>query len=132
MFKLLVGCLLAMSTAAVYAQTNLHDLVNRPEPPKLKYKVAPEYTESAAKGHLEGKAIVQVTIDRYGVPQDPKFVAFYDSRHPDIAAADPLGLDKSAVTAVRKWRFTPGRKNFDTIAAQATVVVDFAGPESVP
>ncbi len=66
------------------------------------------------------------------MPQDPKFVAFYDSRHPDIAIADPLGLDKSAVTAVRKWRFTPGRKNFDTIAAQATIVVDFAGPDPVP
>jgi outer membrane biosynthesis protein TonB len=129
MFKLLGGCLIALSTITAYGQTNLHDLVNRPEPPKVKYKVAAEYTEKAAEAGLKGKAVIEVTIDRNGVPQDPKFVGFYEAGAANSVKVDPLGLDKSAIAAVRKWRFTPARKNFDSIPAQATIVVDFSGPE---
>jgi hypothetical protein len=129
MFKLLVGGLLALGSVTVYGQTKLHDLVNRPEPPKLKSKVAPEYTARAAQAGLKGKAVVQVTIDKNGVPQDPKFVAFYEAGTPGPAMVDPLGLDKTAVAAVRKWRFIPATKNLDTMPAQATIVVDFPGPE---
>jgi outer membrane biosynthesis protein TonB len=133
MSSLLVGCFLLVSTATIYGQGNLHDLVNRPDPPKLKYKVAAEYTERAAQAGLKGKAVVQVTIDRNGVPQDPKFIGFYETRVPNPVPnpvkVDPLGLDKSAVAAVRQWRFTPARKNFETIAAQATIEVDFLGFE---
>jgi hypothetical protein len=130
--RLSVAWLLVMSAPAVYGQRILHDLVNRPAPPEPKYKVAAEYTEKAAQAGLKGKAVVQVVIDRNGVPQVPKFIAFYDARHPDVALTDPLGLDQTAVAAVRKWRFAPARKNFDTIPAQATIVVDFPGPEKAP
>ena len=132
MSRLLVGCFLLVSAAAMYGQGNLHDLVNRPDPPKLKYKVAAEYTERAAQAGLKGTAVVQVTIDRNGVPQDPKFIGFYETRAPNPVKVDPLGLDKSAVAAVRQWRFTPARKNFETIAAQATIEVDFPGSEQAP
>jgi hypothetical protein len=72
---------------------------------------------------------VQVTIDRNGIPQDPKFIVFYETQLPNAVMTDPLGLDKSAVAAVRKWRFFPAKNNFETVAAQATIEVDFPGPE---
>ena len=36
-----------------------------------------------------------------------------------------MGLDDKAIEAVRKWKFRPGYKNGQAVAAQATIEVNF-------
>jgi len=36
-----------------------------------------------------------------------------------------FGLDKEAVTAVRQWRFAPGKRNGEPVAVFVTVDVSF-------
>ena len=131
MYKLLFGGLLLM-TGAAYGQ--LHDLVNRIVPPQVKTKVAPEYTDRAAAAGLKGTVVLRITVDRSGIPRDAQFVAFIDSRDPSKpkSQSEALGLDESAIAAVRKWRFTPAIKNMDPVAVEATVELNFQGPEHSP
>jgi hypothetical protein len=125
--------------------------------PKLKTTVQPDYTARAAMAGLKGLAVVSVAIDENGIPQDPKFVAFYSgggvrgtarvkrdengqiehlydftSYYTGNKISDPMGLDKAAVAAVRKWRYTPGMKDGKPVQVEAKLEVVFSGPENAP
>jgi outer membrane biosynthesis protein TonB len=130
MYKLLFGCLLA--TSAVYGQTN--DLVDRIAPPYVKTKVDAQYTDRAATAGLKGAVVLRIVIDRDGIPRDPKFISFVDERDPanPKTRSTALGLDESAMAAVRKWRFSPAIKDLGPVATYATVEMTFHGPEHSP
>jgi hypothetical protein len=55
----------------------------------------PEYTERAKNAGLEGFAVVEITIDESGMPQDPIFIQFQRGAE---QIPDPLGLDGAKIT----------------------------------
>jgi TonB family protein len=83
-------------------------------PPKLLYKIEPEYTEQARRAGISGRAVLSVVID-------------VDGRPKDIKAVSPLsnGLAEQAIKAVSKWRFEPGTKDGVPVAVKANVEVNF-------
>src|SRR5262249_31774709 len=69
--------------------------------PDLVSKVEPTYTPEALAAKLQGTVILNLVVGADGKP------------FPDIQITEPLGLglDESAIDAVRQWRFSPGTKD---------------------
>jgi TonB family protein len=66
------------------------------QPPELVGKVEPRYTETGRRARLTGIVIVEVIVDQEGCV-----------RRPRVVKGLPMGLDKTALDAVRNWTFEP-------------------------
>ena len=64
--------------------------------PETIFRVTPRYTEAARHARRQGVVIVQATIDRTGHVTDVRLMKGLG-----------LGLDESAISAVKQWRFKP-------------------------
>jgi TonB family protein len=88
-------------------------LISRPEP---------EYTDEARRAGVQGTVWISLTVDQEGIPA------------PLSVASGPLGmgLEESAVKAIRQWRFQPMRLNGQPSVVSLAVRVDFrpSGVES--
>lgn len=111
-------CLCLTSFAALLFAQDAPDLQNTPAtnytPPKLLYKVEPEYTSKARSAGLSGKALLSLVVDVDGHPKDIKVIS---------PLAD--GLAEQAVKAVSKWRFQPGTKNGVPVPVTSKIEVNF-------
>lgn len=79
-------------------------------------QVMPKYPASALRSGETGTVLVLATIDRNGVPTA-------------VSLDDRSGnreLDRSALQAVRKWRFQPALRDGKPVAASVRVPVEFA------
>ena len=76
--------------------------------------VAPDYPQVARVAKIEGVVTLEATIDAQGQVRDVK-----------VIGSIPL-LDKAAVDAVSKWRYTPTRLNGEAIPVILTVRVVFS------
>lgn len=74
----------------------------------------PQYTEIARKARIEGMVIVEAIIDRNGTVTDVR-----------VLKPLPLGLDQSAVDAVKRWKFSPGTLNGQPVPVIYTLTVNF-------
>jgi protein TonB len=82
-------------------------------PPERLTYVPPAYPEIARIAHVEGKVVVEATIDEWGVVKNVV-----------VRQSVPL-LDKAAIDAVSKWRYAPTRLNGQPIAIVMMVTVTF-------
>jgi TonB family protein len=76
--------------------------------------VEPVYTETARKARIEGIVIIETIIDRQGNVTDARMLKGL-----------PLGLDQSALDAVKKWKFKPGTLNGQPVPVIFTLTVTF-------
>jgi len=83
-------------------------------PPKLKYRIEPEYPPDALQAGIQGTVVFEVVVDVTG-------------RLTNIAVLSPLGfgLDERARETIEKWRFEPGRKDGKPVNILATIEVNF-------
>jgi protein TonB len=82
-------------------------------PPERVTYVAPNYPDIARTAHVEGKVVLEATIDEWGVVKNVT-----------VRQSVPL-LDKAAIEAVSKWRYAPTRLNGQPIAIVMMVTVTF-------
>jgi TonB family protein len=82
-------------------------------PPRLIRQVNPEYSGKKGVG-VKGSVAISLVVTSKGLPENPKVVQGLD---PDI--------DKSAVEAIKQWRFTPAQKDKKPVAVKVTVEVQF-------
>lgn len=82
-------------------------------PPERITYVPPVYPEIARAAHVEGKVVLEATIDEWGVV-----------RNVVVRQSVPL-LDKAAIDAVSKWRYAPTRLNTKPVAIVMMVTVTF-------
>jgi len=77
-------------------------------PPMAIFKVKAGYSDEARQACVEGDVLLSVLIDRRG-------------RMTDVRVLRPIGrgLDEEALSAVKKWRFQPGKKDGQNVAALA-------------
>jgi TonB family protein len=82
--------------------------------PKLTSKIEPKYTRAALDAHIQGTILLEIIIDKSGVPRD-------------ISVLSPVGfgLDERAVECVSEWRFKPGMKEGHPVNTRAQVEVNF-------
>lgn len=83
------------------------------KPPQRTSYVAPVYPQIAQAAKIEGMVILEAIIDESGVVRDVK-----------VLRSIPL-LDKAAIDAVSKWRYTPTRLNGTAVSIIMTVTVMF-------
>ncbi len=75
---------------------------------------SPVYTEVARKARIEGTVIVQAIIDKSGTVKNV-----------EILKGLPMGLDKSAMNAVKGWRFEPATLNGKPVDVYYNLTVNF-------
>lgn len=74
----------------------------------------PQYTEIARKARIQGVVIVQAIIDKAGNVTNVK-----------VLKGLPMGLDQSAVEAIKKWKFDPATLNGKPVAVYYNLTVNF-------
>jgi TonB family protein len=84
------------------------------KPPRVIYKVDPEYSPEARDAHIQGTVVFELIVDERGRPTN-------------ISLLSPLGygLDERALAAIEKWTFAPGTKNDKAVKILATIEVNF-------
>lgn len=89
-----------------------------PEPgvtnPQYKFRVEPEYPDSAKKAEKEGEVLLQATIDENGIPQDIKALTNLG-----------FGLEEAAIAALKKTTFRPAMKGSEPISKQVAIPYKF-------
>jgi TonB family protein len=85
---------------------------------KLEKMVEPVYPEAALKNGTGGTVVVEVLIDKQGVP-----------RAVHALRGDPA-LTSTVSEAVQQWRWQPYRVNRQAVAVEMTIAVNFE-PELV-
>ena len=84
------------------------------KPPQRIAYVPPVYPTIAQTARVEGMVILDATIDEQGIVRDVR-----------ITRSIPL-LDRAAIEAVSKWRYTPTRLNGVAVPIILTVTVSFS------
>jgi protein TonB len=84
------------------------------EPPVLRHRVEPGYTNEALQRKLEGSVTLEIVILRDGTVGPVRVTSRLDP-----------GLDQNAIDAVRQWRFLPGKFRGQPVDVIAEVVVEF-------
>ncbi len=82
--------------------------------PHLLLKVEPEYSEEARKAKYQGTVVLRVEVDASGRATNIR-----------VQHSLGLGLDEKAIEAVRKWKFSPGKKDGKPVTVAALVEVNF-------
>jgi protein TonB len=82
-------------------------------PPARVTYVAPVYPDIARTARVEGRVVLEATIDEWGIVQNIV-----------VRQSVPL-LDRAAIDAVSKWRYAPTRLNGQPIAIIMMVTVVF-------
>jgi TonB family protein len=80
--------------------------------------VEPKYSRYGRNNHISGECVIGLTIDIHGVPQNVHVVR----------SLEP-SLDRNAIEAVKKWRYTPHITNGYAVPVDGTVKVKFTFPE---
>jgi serine/threonine-protein kinase len=83
-------------------------------PPSVVSKVEPKYSQEAKSFRYSGTTVLSVVVDEHGLPGDIR-----------VLRATGYGLDKQAVDAVSRWRFSPGLRNGAPIRYRVGVQVNF-------
>ena len=76
--------------------------------------VQPAYTELARKARIQGVVIVEAIIDKEGHVTNVR-----------VLKGLPMGLDQSAVDAVKSWRFRPATLNGRPVSVYYSLTVNF-------
>ncbi len=84
------------------------------KPPEKIVYPSPQYTEIARKARIQGVVIVEAIIDKEGNVTNVK-----------VLKGLPMGLDQSAVDAVKRWKFKPATLNGKPVAVIYNLTVNF-------
>jgi TonB family protein len=82
--------------------------------PKLIHEVKPQYTKRAMDAKIQGVVQLEVVIDANGEVGETKVTKSLDEE-----------LDQAAVTAVKQWRFEPGKKDGKPVAVRVDIEMSF-------
>jgi protein TonB len=82
--------------------------------PVLLTRIQPDYTRAAQVARLEGDVVLKAVIDERG-----------RVTHLEVLRGLALGLDRSAVDAVRRWRFRPSTRNGKPVKVFYILTVHF-------
>lgn len=82
--------------------------------PKVIRQVNPQEDPGRQGFRLSGVVLIGLVVSAKGMPMEVHVVR----------SLDP-GVDKSAVEAVKEWRFEPGRKDGAPVAVRVTVEIRF-------
>ncbi|MGH9584581.1 MAG: energy transducer TonB [Bryobacteraceae bacterium] len=83
-------------------------------PPKLIHYVEPAFSDSSKDAYTEGTVRILTVVTRDGIPTDLH-----------VTSGLNADADRTALDAVKQWRFQPGLKNGRPVNVRVTVEVAF-------
>ena len=83
-------------------------------PPRIIYRVEPEYSESAKAEQITGTVVLDLMIREDGVPNVLRVVRSVRS-----------DLDENAINALEQWRLSPAMKDGMPVKVRVNVEVHF-------
>jgi len=86
------------------------------ELPRVKKEVRPKYTADALKRRIEGVVWIEAVVLPDGKVGEATVTRSLDSVY---------GLDRQALIAARKWRFSPGRAHGKPVPVLVTIEMTF-------
>jgi len=92
----------------------LHRIGDGVTPPVVLFRAHPQVTEQARKAEFNGAVTVTLTVDTCGRPQDVR-----------VARGVGMGLDESAVEAVKHYAFKPAMLDHEPVPVELDVAVIF-------
>jgi TonB family protein len=104
----------ALPLAAMQAERQVYKIGGNVTAPVLIHKEEVQYTPEAKDAGVEGTVLLSVIIEASGTVSNIRV----------IRGLEP-GLDKQAIVAVEKWRFTPAMKDGASVAVTANIEVNF-------
>ncbi len=90
------------------------DAAGRRHPAKFLSGKDPDYSESAREKQVEGTVILAVAVNEKGKVTSVKVVNPLES-----------SLDKRAIRAIKRWKFSPATLDGKPVASEFNVSVDF-------
>ena len=112
-FRLKPAATVAKQTGPAPAQ-NVYSRKDGVSAPRATYRPDPPYTEQARKAGLQGSVDLQIVVNGDGTVGAAKLLKGLG-----------MGLDQSAESTVRKWKFKPGLKDGKPVAVRVVVTVNF-------
>jgi periplasmic protein TonB len=83
--------------------------------PVVLSQIQPEYSDDARKARVQGTVELVIVVNADGSVQVEK-----------VQKSLGYGLDQRAIEAVRRWRFTPGKRDGQPVATYVEVLVNFS------
>jgi TonB family protein len=84
-------------------------------PPTVISRVEPKYTDEAREAHLSGTVVLEAIVRTDGSVDVVRVVRSLG-----------MGLDESAIDALKQWKFRPGMKNDKPVDVALNIEVNFA------
>ncbi len=85
-------------------------------PPRIRKKVRPRFPKSARRAHVQGKVVLNVTVEIDGTVGP---VQVTDS------TSQGQGFEEAAIEAVQQWKYKPGRFGDVPVRAVFSLTVEF-------
>jgi TonB family protein len=84
------------------------------KPPKVIHYVEPDFSQSSKEAFIDGIVKLKTTVTPEGRPSDIEVVKGLKSDE-----------DKTAVDAVKQWRFQPGTKGGEAVYVRVSIEIAF-------
>jgi TonB family protein len=92
----------------------VYDLGKDITPPRLIHQVYPAYDPGSHGVRVAGKVLIRLIVSSAGLPKNPSIVQ-------GLAAE----VDRSALDAVKQWRFDPAKRQGMPVAVRVVVEINF-------
>lgn len=83
-------------------------------PPRVRYRVDPEYSEDARRARHQGTVVLEAIVRRDGSVEIL-----------GVAKGLGYGLDENAIAALNQWKFDPGQKDGQAVDVRLSIEVNF-------
>lgn len=97
----------ALATATNPDPSGLYRIGEEVSQPELISSVSPDFTAKHVRKHFKGVCAVALTVDAAGQPQNVHVVRSIGEGKSEIQKADAAELDRTALDAVKQYRFAP-------------------------
>ncbi len=84
------------------------------KPPKLVHYVEPAFSPKSKEAFVEGTVRISTVVTTEGIATDPRVVSGLNTEE-----------DRTAVEALKQWKFQPGTKAGKAVKVRVTVEVEF-------
>lgn len=84
------------------------------KPPKLIHYVEPDFSPSSNEAYVEGTVKISTIVTTDGDPTECRVVS-------GLSAEE----DRTALEALKKWKFAPGTKSGKPVRVKVTIEIDF-------
>lgn len=97
------------------ASDDIFSLADLDQAPRVIFQPAPQYPPALKKKKIQGTVYILFIVDKNGRVKDPK-----------VQKSDNPEFDNPALSAVKRWRFDPGKVGGQTVQFRMRVPITFA------